>query len=137
MNRLKSEICRTKSQIETAQQELDGMLKDHAVPIGKPIETNRNLKELVAYLKGLECQTQYVDIETTVTVGSSGFTPCKESKSGPGINSTFGDRIDHYLKHGYRLLYFGQESRGDEKGRPWNSIIAVLGKENAAAPAGT
>jgi predicted nucleic acid-binding Zn-ribbon protein len=57
MKQLKEEITRTKSQIETTRQQLDGMLNDHSIPLWKPIETNRSLKELVAYLKGLEYQT--------------------------------------------------------------------------------
>jgi hypothetical protein len=128
---LKAEIDQTKSQIQVAQRQLDAMLKDYSVPMWKPIETNRTLKELMAYLKGLECQTELLSIETTVTIGSSA-TSCKECKSGPGFNATLGDRIDHYLKHGYKLLYFGQETRGDDEGRPWHSVVAVLGKEKPA-----
>jgi hypothetical protein len=109
------------------------MLKDYSVPIWQPIETNRNLKELTAYLKGLECQTEYLNIATTVTISSSSASGCKECKSGPGFNSSLAERIDHYLKHGYKLLYFGQETSGDDEGRPWHKIMAVLGKENSAA----
>jgi hypothetical protein len=132
MDRLKTEIGRTKSQIETTQRQLDTMVKDHSVPLWQPIEANRNLKELTAYLKGLECQTEYLSMATTVTVSSGVSSPCKECKSGPGYNSTLGDRIDHYMKHGYKLLYVGQETNGDDEGRPWHKIVAVLGKENPA-----
>ena len=137
MERLKTEIGRTKDQIETTQRQLDGMMKDHSVPIWQPIETNRNLKELTAYLKGLECQTEFLNMGATVTVSSGTPTSCKECKSGPGFNSTLGERIEHYLKHGYKLLYFGQETSGDEEGRPWHKIVAVLGKENPAASKGS
>ena len=57
MDVLTTEISRTKSQIETTKQELDTMVKDFSVPLWKLIETNRTLKELAAYLKGLECQS--------------------------------------------------------------------------------
>ena len=137
MDRLKAEIGRTKSQIETTQQQLDTMLQDYSVPLWQPIEANRNLKELTAYLKGLECQTEYLSMATTATVSSGMSSPCKECKSGPGYNSTLGDRIDHYMKHGYKLLYVGQETNGDDEGRPWHKIVAVLGKENPASQAGS
>jgi hypothetical protein len=137
MDRLKTEISRTKTEIETIQRQLDGMLKDYSVPIWQPIETNRSLKELTAYLKGLECQTEYSSIETTVTVSSSASSGCKECKFGPGFNSTLGERIEHYIKHGYKLLYFGQETSGDDEGRPWHKIVAVLGKNKPATTQGS
>jgi len=134
MQGLKTEIAQTKSQIETAQRQLDSMMKDYSVPMWQPIETNRNLNELTAYLKGLECQTELLAIETTITVSSSGSPTCKECKSGPGFNSTLGERIEHHLKvHGYKLLYFGQQTTGDDEGRPWHNIVAVLGKEKPVA----
>ena len=36
---------------------------------------------------------------------------------GPGFNSSLGKRIDHYLKHGYKLLHVGQETNRDEEGK--------------------
>ena len=134
MDRLKTEISRTKSQLETTQQQLDSMLNDYSVPVWMPVEANRRLKELAAYLRGLEYQTEYVGVETTVTVSSSAQPACKECKSGPDLNSTFGERVDHYLKHGYKVLYFGQETRRDNEGRRWETIIAVLGKGETERP---
>jgi hypothetical protein len=128
MQHLKEEIIQTESQIESIRQQLDIMTKDYSIPLWKPIEANKRLTELVAYLKGLEYLTDYSGIETTVTVSSAGWVACKECKSGAGFNSTFGDRVDHYLKHGYKLLYFGQDSRSDDE-TPSVSIIAVLGRE--------
>src|SRR5262245_40931259 len=133
MERLKTEIGRTKEQIETTQRQLDDMLKDFSVPMWQPIEANKNLKELTSYLKGLEWQTEFLNIAATVAVSSGSPTPCKECKSGPGFNSTLGERIEHFLKHGYKLLYFGQETSGDDEGRPWHKIMAVLGKDSAAS----
>src|SRR6476620_1220520 len=115
MERLKTEITRTKSQIERTQRQLDSMVKDYSVPLWKPIEANRRLNELTAYLKGLEYQTDYAGIETTITVSSSAYAACNECHSGPGSSATFGERVDHYLKHGYKLLYFGQETRRDDE----------------------
>jgi hypothetical protein len=57
MDALKTEIHRTKREIEETQEQLDDMIKDYSVPIWKLIETNRALKDLIAYLKGLQCQT--------------------------------------------------------------------------------
>ena len=36
--------------------------------------------------------------------------------------------INHYLEHGYTLLYVGQESRSDDEGRLVHSTVAILGK---------
>jgi hypothetical protein len=57
MDELKKEIYRTKSEIEATQELLDRMIQDNKTPLWKLIETNRALKDLGAYLKGLECQT--------------------------------------------------------------------------------
>jgi hypothetical protein len=57
MDELKTEIRRIKSQIETTEQQLAEMVKDYSVPLWKLIETKRNLKELAAYLQGLEYQS--------------------------------------------------------------------------------
>ena len=57
MDELKTEIRRIKSQIETTEQQLADMVKDYSVPLWKLIETKRNLKELAAYLQGLEYQS--------------------------------------------------------------------------------
>jgi hypothetical protein len=57
MDGMKAEIHRTKSEIEATQGKLDGMVHDYSVPLWKLIETNRALKDLVTYLRGLECQT--------------------------------------------------------------------------------
>jgi hypothetical protein len=36
--------------------------------------------------------------------------------------------INHYLKHGYKLLHIGQETSKEDDGL-WQSTVAVLGKE--------
>ena len=56
MDELKTEISRIKFQIETTEQQLADMVKDYSVPLWRLIETKRNLKELAAYLQGLEYQ---------------------------------------------------------------------------------
>jgi hypothetical protein len=61
MNALQTEICRTKSEIESTEQQLADMVKDHTVPLWRLIETKRNLKELSAYLRGLQYQTSTDD----------------------------------------------------------------------------
>ena len=39
------------------------------------------------------------------------------------------NEINHYItEHGYRLLYLGQETSRDDKGNPWQSTVAFLGK---------
>jgi hypothetical protein len=38
------------------------------------------------------------------------------------------ERINHLLKHGYKLLYVGQETTTDPDGKPWRTTVAILGK---------
>lgn len=38
-----------------------------------------------------------------------------------------GNRIQHYLEHGYKLLHIGSETSRDDEGKPWHSTVAVLG----------
>ena len=61
MDGLKEEISRTRSEIETTEQQLQVMFKDRSVNLGRLIETNRKLKELAAYLTGLEFQSNRED----------------------------------------------------------------------------
>jgi len=70
MNALQTEICRTKSEIENVEQQLASMVKDYTVPLWRLIETKRILKELSAYLRGLEYQTATKDsrLENTQAV---------------------------------------------------------------------
>lgn len=61
MEGLKAEISRTKSDIQTTEQQLARMIKDRSVNLGRLIETNRKLKEMIAYLSGLEFQSNPED----------------------------------------------------------------------------
>jgi len=38
------------------------------------------------------------------------------------------ERINHLLKHGYKLLHVGQETTTDPDGKPWHTTVAILGK---------
>lgn len=51
---------------------------------------------------------------------------CNEMKIGD--DQDVGDKISHYLKHGYKLLHVGQETSQDNGGNPWQSTVAVVGK---------
>jgi hypothetical protein len=62
MDGLKEEISRTKSEIQTTEQQLARMIKDRSVNLGRLIETNRKLKEMIAYLSGLEFQSNRKDL---------------------------------------------------------------------------
>jgi hypothetical protein len=64
MDEVKTEISRIKFQIETTEQQLADMVKDYSVPLWKLIETKRNLKELAAYLQGLEYQSSKNQVKT-------------------------------------------------------------------------
>ena len=65
MDELKTEIRRIKSQIETIEHQLADMVKDYSVPLWKLIEAKRNLKELAAYLQGLEYQSSKNQLKIT------------------------------------------------------------------------
>jgi len=41
-----------------------------------------------------------------------------------------GNRIQHYLDHGYKLLHVGSETSHDDEGKPWHSTVAVVGLED-------
>jgi len=56
MHKLKSEIQRTRSQIESTRQKLERMVQDSLVPFSMLIETS-GLEEPTAYLRVLECQS--------------------------------------------------------------------------------
>ena len=66
---LKEEISRTRSEIETTEQLLQVMFKDRSVNLGRLIETNRKLKELAAYLTGLEFQSKRENSVGQMTAG--------------------------------------------------------------------
>jgi hypothetical protein len=71
MDGLKKEISRTRSEIESTEQQLQVMFKDRSVNLGRLIETNRKLKELTAYLTGLEFQTNREDSLAQISASES------------------------------------------------------------------
>lgn len=36
-------------------------------------------------------------------------------------------RINHFLQHGYRLLYLGQQTTNAD-GKPWQTTVVLLGR---------
>jgi len=41
----------------------------------------------------------------------------------------FSGQINHFLeKHNYKLLHVGQETSRDDKGSPWQSTVAIVGR---------
>jgi len=65
-------------------------------------------------------------------IGSRLWRNCPECSSMPRATDFHGGRIDerinHLLKHGYKLLYVGQETTTDPDGKPWRTTVAILGK---------
>jgi hypothetical protein len=39
------------------------------------------------------------------------------------------EQVNHYLRHGLKLLHIGAESSRTAEGEIWQSTVAVLGKE--------
>jgi hypothetical protein len=60
VDRLQAEIVKTRSTIETIEQDLNRLSKDHSVNLGILIEKNRAAKELSAYLSGLEFRNRRI-----------------------------------------------------------------------------
>ena len=38
------------------------------------------------------------------------------------------EQINHYLKHGYKLLHVGQQTTRNSEGKLWETTVAILGK---------
>ncbi len=68
-------------------------------------------------------QVVRVTSDSLETCGVCGNLPAALSKE-----IDVADSINHYLKHGYKLLHIGTET-SKEDGGLWHSTVAVLGKE--------
>ncbi len=63
----------------------------------------------------------------TVSVSTDVHASCKACKK--ILNSEqIHEKINHYLKHGYRLLHVGSQTTESHDGHPWQTTVAVLGK---------
>jgi hypothetical protein len=71
--------------------------------------------------KGLQGTKQVIYVK------SDGWENCRLCMD-LDINADFGEQINHYLSHGYKLLHVGAETARSDKGDPWHYTVAILGK---------
>ena len=70
----------------------------------------------------------YEDVTHVVNISTNVGKGCEHCDELIGMDS-FTESINHYIKkHGYKLLHVGTETSADSVGKPWHSVVAVLGK---------
>ncbi len=67
-------------------------------------------------------------VEISSVIGKS-CEHCSEAIGGGYADDQSIDKsINHYIQeHGYKLLHIGSETTRDDKGRPYDTTVAVLG----------
>jgi hypothetical protein len=68
------------------------------------------------------------DMKEVVQVSSSYWKCCKYCNALKMSEDTVEEQINHYLRHGLKLLHIGSESSRTPEGQLWQSTVAVLGK---------
>jgi hypothetical protein len=63
-----------------------------------------------------------------IFISSSIISNCELCNSQVGINDSFGDRINHYIDHGCKIKYIGQETNRTDNDELWQSTVVVLTK---------
>jgi hypothetical protein len=76
--------------------------------------------------------TTLKNIKEVVEINSNIFSSCKYCTENifatdPG-DSRIADRINHYLRHGFKILHIGSQTNDGPDGKPWHSTVAVLGR---------
>jgi hypothetical protein len=68
-------------------------------------------------------------VQHTVQINSSITKSCQHCGNiGLSSEPDVAEQINHYLKHGYKVLHVGQETSRDANGDQWQSTVAILGK---------
>jgi hypothetical protein len=68
-------------------------------------------------------------VKEVVQVSSSFWKCCKYCSSLKLSEDSVDEQINHYLRHGLKLLHVGTESSRSPEGEIWQSTVALLGKE--------
>ncbi len=68
-------------------------------------------------------------VKEVVQVNSSFWKCCKYCSALKLSEDSVEEQINHYLRHGLKLLHVGTESSRSPEGEVWQSTVAVLGKE--------
>ena len=68
-------------------------------------------------------------VKEVVQVSSSFWKCCKYCSALKMSEDSVEDQVNHYLRHGLKLLHLGTESSRTAQGEVWLSTVAVLGKD--------
>ena len=68
-------------------------------------------------------------VKEVVEVSSSFWKCCKYCSALKMSEDSVEEQVNHYLRHGLKLLHIGTESSRTVEGEIWHSTVAVLGKE--------
>jgi hypothetical protein len=76
-------------------------------------------------------QDYYKDVERIAMVSTDLFEQCKHcSEQIGGGDQPFSESVNHYIqKHDYKILHVGTDTSRDTDGNPWQSTVAVLGRD--------
>jgi hypothetical protein len=68
-------------------------------------------------------------IQKVVFVSSDSGEACRVcgSHESLGLDVDIGEKINHYIGHGYKLLHVGAETKPENKGQLWYRTVAILG----------
>jgi hypothetical protein len=73
--------------------------------------------------------TKIRDVKEIVEVSSSFWKTCKYCSALKLSEDSIEAQVNHYLRHGLKLLHVGMESSRTDDGKIWHSTVAVLGKD--------
>ena len=68
------------------------------------------------------------DVKEVVEVSSSFWKTCKYCADLKLSEDSIEEQVNHYLRHGLKLLHVGTQSSRTPEGEIWQSTVAVLGK---------
>jgi hypothetical protein len=68
------------------------------------------------------------DVSKVIQLKSDPSETCKEGCSESITNLSVEERINHYLAHDYKLLYFGTETSKNREDELWLNTVVFMGK---------
>ena len=77
----------------------------------------------------MKSATSVRNVKEVIEVSSSFWKCCKYCSALKLSEDSLEEQVNHYLRHGLKLLHVGTQSSRTETGEIWHSTVAVLGKE--------
>lgn len=69
----------------------------------------------------------YYNVNHVVEISTDKMGGCEHCST--RIGEDFAGSINHYIdRHGYKLLHVGTVTSRNDRGEPWHSMVAVMGK---------